>query len=102
MKRLLTILTVLGKVFTALPKAIVAMAPVFKGQKPDITPAQIKATVLFVCTQAVALGVMTPAMQSYILQAVGTLLPVALVIADVFLRSARNKAELAKVILPDA
>jgi hypothetical protein len=99
--KLLVLLGVLGAVFTALPKALVKLSPVFRGERPDITPAQIKAAVLFVCTQAAALGLMSASTQTYILQVTGTLLPVVLILSDVLLRSARNKAEVAKVFLPE-
>lgn len=101
MKKLLVILRVLAAVFTALPKAIVAVAPAFKGQKPDITPAQVMAVVKFVCVQGAVLGLMKPGMQAYILQIAGTAVPVVLLVMDFAIRSARNKAELAKVYLPD-
>lgn len=102
MKLLVKICSAVAAVALALPRAVAAMAPAFKGQKPDITPAMVMAVVKFVGVQAVALGVMTPGTQTYILQIAGTVVPAVLLIVDLGLRSARNKAELAKVILPEA
>ena len=101
MKLVLKVLAVIAAVATALPKAILAVAPAFKGQKPDITPAMAMAVVKFVCVQAVALSVMTPGTQTYILQVDGTVVPVVLMIVDFALRSARNKAALAEVLMPN-
>lgn len=101
MATILKVLSVLGAIFTALPKAIIALAPAFKGQKPDITPAMALAVVKFACVQGIALGLMTPGTQTYILQIAGTVIPMGLMILDLGLRSARNKAEVAKVFLPE-
>lgn len=102
MKFVLKILAVIAAVATALPKAIVAVAPVFKGQKPDITPAMVMAAVKFAAVQGIALGLMKPGTEAYILQVAGTIVPVALMISDIALRSARNKAALAEVLLPES
>jgi hypothetical protein len=99
-KLTLKLLAVIAAVATALPKALVAIAPAFQGRTPDITPAQVAAAVKFVCVQAIALGLMTPGMQAYILQITGTVASVALLVVDFAIRSARNKAEVAKVFSP--
>jgi hypothetical protein len=97
--KLYVVLAVVAAVATALPKALKAVAPAFKGDRPDITPAMVLAAVKFVCVQAIALSLMTPGTETYILQVAGTVVPVALMIADFALRSARNKAEVAKVFV---
>lgn len=102
MKLTLKILAVIAAVATALPKALAAISPAFKGVRPDITPAMVLAVVKFVGVQAVAIGLMTPGTSAYILQVAGVVVPAVLVIVDLGLRSARNKADLAKVLLPEA
>lgn len=102
MKLILKVLAVIAAVATALPKAIIALAPAFKGERPDITPAMVLAVVKFATVQAIAIGLMSAGTQTYILQIAGTVVPAVLVIVDLGLRSARNKADLAKVFLPES